>query len=137
MKPIPKQLHPYFPSAPDPARPWWVREDVPMGFFVGKRWTRSDGRSTDGSDPYTPAEIDAESPLQPPPALVGQTWAIPTPGGGLRVGDVSNVYIDSDGTTSVHWLGGYNGQVEACLHRHGFLIRCPFGYAPWAGPEEA
>lgn len=135
MKPIPKELRAYFPKAPNRKRPWWNCNEIPMISRVGTQWLRPfDGRATDGSSMRKPAEIDADNPLPPPPILVGQVWALVYPGNCLRVGQVQAVQYDDEDVLVTLTLN--TEDVPGCwLLQDGFLLSCPFGYAPWSGPE--
>lgn len=131
MKAIPEQLRAYFPKAINADRPWWNREEVPMGFFVGARWSRPDGHETTDIDDRE--SIDKANPLPPPPILVGQVWALQVPGSPLRVGTVTHTWQDAIVTVGISGFG-MNLRGDLLLEA-GFLLACPYGYAPWSGPE--
>ena len=135
MKPIPKELQAYFPKASDPARPWWNTGAFSNGIPTLPEWRRS-GDAAFWSNPSTTdrAEIDKADPIPPPPILVGQVWGI--------VGDEGAVTFE---VLTVGAAQGKDGKVYAWglnvvapiaeIIERGCLLRCPFGYAPWSGPE--
>lgn len=131
MKAIPEQLRAYFPKVINADRPWWNRESVPMGFFVGTQWSRPDGYETTNISERE--EIDKANPLPPPPILVGQVWALRVPGSPLYVGTITHTKQSHD------LMVGLSGVGTSVLAEHlindGYLLSCPYGYAPWSGPE--
>lgn len=132
MKPIPEALEVYFPTKVHPDRPWWLYRWRDEGVATVFTFERPDGYGTDALSDRE--KIDRAHPMQPPPILVGQVWALVYPGNCLRVGQVQAVEYD-DGevlaTLTLHTedVPGY------WLRRDGYLLTCPFGYAPWSGPE--
>lgn len=130
MKAIPEQLRAYFPKAADPARPWWV--SVEDESCTERRW--SDGKDSYSCYKSRDREFnDKRDPLPPPPILVGQVWALQVPGSPLRVGTVTHTWQDAIVTVG---LSGFGMNLRGdLLLEVGFLLSCPYGYAPWSGPE--
>lgn len=125
MKAIPQELQAYFPTTPFPDRPWWEFDGLHAEF---KRSDRRVAYSTS-----VRAEIDKANPLPPPPILVGQVWALQVPGSPLRVGTVTHTWQDAIVTVG---LSGFGMNLRGdLLLEVGFLLSCPYGYAPWSGPE--
>lgn len=135
MKAIPEQLRAYFPKAINADRPWWNREEVPMGFFVGTRWSRPDGYET--TDIEDRESIDKANPLPPPPILVGQVWACPMVArpDTVVVVQLHRVVLHADRRDAAFGPNDNFFATAPDLLANGFLLSCPYGYAPWSGPE--
>jgi hypothetical protein len=134
MKPIPKELQAYFPKVINADRPWWDREDVAMGFFIGTQWSRPDGYET--TDISEREEIDKANPLPPPPILVGQVWA-GVGEDGMVAFEILTIGPARDGGAEVYAWGLNVATPIADLIERGYLLRCPYSYAPWSGVEVA
>jgi hypothetical protein len=138
MKPIPEALRAYFPTAPYPERPWWktTHEGACME-RSNPNWSRTirvDRMSFGATVEDLLQENDNGAPLPPPPILVGQVWS--------GVGDDGAVTFEvlTVGTArdrgGVVYAWGLNVSVPVTvLIECGYLLRCPFGCAPWSGPE--
>jgi hypothetical protein len=136
MKPIPQELQAYFPNADNPARPWWRLYDSSMLGQKECAWFRKDGRQALINDDL--AVHDNLCPALAPPILVGQVWATRCSHGGWRVATITSTHIRPDGDHLAWWCNNGNGPDDwTWLHRRGFLLSCPYGYAPWSGPEVA
>lgn len=135
MKPIPKELQAYFPKAADPARPWWNIGAFSNGLPTLPEWRRS-GDAAFWSNP-TPADravIDKTDPIPPPPILVGQVWA-GVGEDGMVAFEILTIGPARDGGAEVYAWGLNVATPVADLIERGYLLRCPYGYAPWSGPE--
>lgn len=133
MKPIPKELQPYTARAADPARPWWLRgaqsPDLPREW-----WRHGEACFFNDLDADGRAIIDRTDPLPAPPILVGQVWGA-AGDDGMVTFEVLTVGTAQGKDGAVYaWGLSVNTPISDLLER-GHLLRCPFGYAPWSGPE--
>ena len=129
MKPIPKELRGYFPGVLHADRPWWQFN----GLY--EPLTRRDGREAWFQREQD--KIDAAIPLPPPRVLVGQVWAHPHGHDSGVMVTATIIFVVAPLPADRCSIGFSNGEYLSVpdLLRDGFLLSCPFGYAPWSGPE--